>query len=476
MSASASRGQLDAVEELRTAPLRPFHVGLVVVIMLATLFDGYDTLNPSYVIHFVAGPWGLTHSNTGFLVSSGLIGFLVGALVHGPVADRIGRRPVLLTALAGSGAFSLLTAALADGFGSFVALRFLTGMFLGVIMPLGTAYINEFTPARSANRVVVIAISGYCLGGVAASLVGIYLTPHHGWHILYWLGGASIVLAAAIVPFLPESVQFLVLHGDHAGIARTLSRIRPERATTYGGAVFAQPRRRATTKEMLGTLVSQDYLRTTVSLWVCAFMVLFCIYGLSGWLPDAMEERGNGFAASFAFLAILQLAGIVGGIVVGMVCDGGRLSPAAGIAVLLAIATVAVAVVGAGAGTSGDLVMVGVAGFGIIGGQAVLDTLAAQSYPAHLRGTATGAMFGVGRVGGILGPYLIGWILDWTDGRTWVVFLAIAVATALGALTMALLALVRGATRAPDIPIPAQAAAPEALTPESQSTPRLSTP
>ncbi|SFJ26229.1 MFS transporter, AAHS family, 4-hydroxybenzoate transporter [Amycolatopsis sacchari] len=428
---------IDATGELRSARFGRFHLVLVVAVLLALLFDGYDTLNPSYVIHYTAGPWHLSHSETGFLVSSGLIGFLVGALVHGPIADRAGRRPVLLTALAGAGLFSLLTAVAANGFTSFVLLRFCTGLFLGVIMPLGTAYINEFAPARSANRVVAAALAGYCLGGVLASLVGIYVTPKAGWHALYWIGAAPLLLAVLLRPLLPESVQFQVLRGRHADVARTLAKIRPDR--NYQGAEFLQPRERASAREMLGTVVGRRFRPTSIALWVCAFMILFCIYGLSGWLPSVMEHRGNTFAASFWFLAILQLAGIVGGIAVAVVCDKLRADLAKGLVALMVIATLAVVLVGVSGGPVAPLVATGFAGFGIIGGQSALDTLSAQTYPAHLRSTGTGMMFGVGRVGGILGPYLIGWLLDWTDGATGVVFVALVVATAVAAVTAAAL-------------------------------------
>jgi MFS family permease len=426
---------IDALEVLRTAKFGRFHLLLVVGVMLAMVFDGYDTLNPSYVIHYTVEPWQLSHSATGLMVAIGLIGFLVGALAHGPVADRIGRRPVLLGALLGTGLMSLLTAVAANGFGSFILLRFLTGLFLGVIMPLGTAFINEFAPARSANRVVAAALAGYCLGGVLASLVGIYLTPGQGWHILYWIGAAPLVLGVLLLPLLPESVQFQVLRGRHAEVAKTLAKIHPDQAQRYEGARFVQPRERASTAEMIGTVVGRRFRPTSIALWVCAFMILFCIYGLSGWLPSVMESRGNGFAASFFFLAILQLAGIVGGVTVAVVCDRRKGNLALGLVILMIIATVAVVLVGASTGATAQLVFTGFAGFGIIGGQSVLDTLSAQTYPAHLRSTGTGMMFGVGRVGGILGPYLIGWLLDRTGGATGIVFIVMVVATAVAGIT-----------------------------------------
>lgn len=432
---------VDAIEQLRTAKFGRFHLVLVLGVMLAMVFDGYDTLNPSYVIHYTVKPWQLSHSATGLMVASGLVGFLIGALAHGPVADRIGRRPVLLGALFGAGLLSLLTAVAANGFGSFILLRLLTGLFLGVIMPLGTAFINEFAPAHSANRVVAVTIAGYCLGGVLASLVGIYVTPHLGWHSLYWIGAAPLVLGVLLLPLLPESVQFLVLRQRHEDVARTLRKIYPGRR--YQGVLFQQPRERASAREMIGTVVGSPFRRTSIALWVCAFMILFCIYGLSGWLPSVMESRGNGFATSFFFLAILQLAGIVGGITVAIVCDRRRGGLAVGLVVLMAIATLAVGAVGISTGAGAQLVCTGFAGFGIIGGQSVLDTLSAQTYPAHLRSTGTGMMFGVGRVGGILGPYLIGWLLDWTGGATGVVFVAMVVATVIAAITGSALAVFR---------------------------------
>lgn len=437
-TATTSTGTIDAVRELREAPLGRFHWLLIAGIMLATVFDGYDTLNPSYVIHFTVEPWHLSHSAAGFMVSVGLIGFLVGSLVHGPIADRIGRRPVLLASLAWAGVFSLLTALAGDTYGSFVSLRFLTGLGLGVIMPLGTAYINEFTPARSKNWAASLAISGYSIGGVLAAVVGIYLTPAHGWHVLYWIGALSLVLTALLIPVLPESVHFLTLRGRDERISRVLSAARPERRTSYAGASFLRVRDRAPVSEMLKTVVSPRYRKLTLALWACAFFVLFDIYGLSGWLPTVMEKRGDGFATSFAFGAILQVAGMVGGLVVALRSDRTGKSLGRGLPPLLALATVAMILVSFGGNAATDVVLVAIAGFGIIGGQFVLDNFTAQVYPAHLRSTGTGFMFGFGRIGAILGPYLVGWLLTWSGDRTAVVFATIAVTTA-GAGLVALL-------------------------------------
>jgi AAHS family 4-hydroxybenzoate transporter-like MFS transporter len=257
--------------------------------------------------------------------------------------------------------------------------------------------------------------------------------------VLYWIGALSLVLAVVLVPVLPESVQFLGLRGQDGRIARVLSSARPEQRDAYAGASFVRVRDRAPVGEMLATVASPRYRRTTAALWICAFFVLFDIYGLSGWLPTVMEQRGDGFAASFAFGAVLQVAGIAGGLVAALRSDRSGRGLGRGLTPLLLLATAAMVLVSFGGSTATDVVLVAAAGFGIIGGQFVLNNVAAQLYPVHLRSTGTGLMFGVGRVGAILGPYLIGWLLTWSGGSTAVVFAAVAVTTAGGAAVALLL-------------------------------------
>jgi AAHS family 4-hydroxybenzoate transporter-like MFS transporter len=151
-------------------------------------------------------------------------------------------------------------------------------------------------------------------------------------------------------------------------------------------------------------------------------------------MPTLMEARGNGFGTSFSFGAFLQLGGVAGGLFVALLDDRGRTDMRRGLVYLLALSTVAVALIAAIHGTAVNVVLVIVAGFGIVGGQFVLNGLCAQSYPTHVRSTGTGAMFGVGRVGAILGPYMGGWLLGWFHDDNTVLFVAVAVAAAIGAL------------------------------------------
>src|SRR5262249_38216836 len=157
-----------------------------------TLFDGYDTFNPAYVIHYVAGPWGLKPGQAGLLVSSGLVGFLIGAAVHGVIADRVGRRVTLLGGLWIMSIFTLATPILGTSFGAFCIIRLLTGLGLGVLLPLATTYINELTPRHVANTYTVWGVAlGWALGGTLAGVVGVLVTPHYGWQSLYYIGALS---------------------------------------------------------------------------------------------------------------------------------------------------------------------------------------------------------------------------------------------------------------------------------------------
>src|SRR5258708_22148966 len=232
---------IDVREEIANAPIGAYHRLIAALIWMGVFCDGYATFNPAYVIHYVMKPWHLLPSQAGFLVSSGLVGFMIGSLVQGKFSDRYGRRGVLVAALWIATIFSFATAVFANSFWSFCFLRLFTGVGLGALLPIGVTYVNEFAPRRFANTFSTWSWAfGWGTGGIAASAIGIFLTPRLGWQALYFAGSLSIVLVLLCHAVLPESLQFAALHGEKQGIAVTLGRLNPARAAFYAasGAQF----------------------------------------------------------------------------------------------------------------------------------------------------------------------------------------------------------------------------------------------
>lgn len=427
--------QLDVHEELSGATVGRSHRIFGVLITLITMFDGYDTFNPAYVIHYVMQPWGLMPSEAGLLVSSGLIGFLVAAVCHGMIADRLGRRGTMLAGLWIVNVFTLLTALFASSFVSFCALRFATGLGLGVLLPLGTTYINELAPQRVSNKFSLWGVTlGWSLGGVFAGLIGLFLTPRYGWQILYYVGALSIPLTFVVHAVLPESPKFLAARGRLVELRALLSRLRPERAAAYQTASFRAPTQ-AASWNTIGALLMPRYRRVSLTIWLTAFLTLFAIFGLTSWIPIVMLKRGETFAASFSFGALMQAASFIGGLALATLADRNLgLAPRylgawwmlGGIAVLALVFV---------SGHGFNLAIVAIAGFCIIGAQHVLNNFTAGSYETDFRASGVGMELGVGRVGAILGPYVIGLLQQVTGGPD-AVFWAIGGAAIVGGLTI----------------------------------------
>lgn len=408
--------ELDVHEELAEARVGPVHRTLGVLVALMTLSDGYDTFNAAYVIHYVAKPWGLSAGQAGFLVSSGLIGFLIGAAGQGMVSDRLGRRGTLLAGLWVVNVFTVLTPVLGTGFTQFCLLRVLTGIGLGTLLPLAATYINELAPRRVSNAFSLWGVAlGWSVGGTLAGLVGVFLTPLYGWQVLYWVGALSLPLTLLMHMTLPESPKFLALAGRHDDLRRLLVRLRPERAAAYAEAALrARPEPRV--GNPVAALLTPRYRRTSLTIWTTSFLSLFCIFGLTGWIPTVMMSRGETFAASFGFGALMQVMSFVGGLVLAMLADR---RPAASTRLLSAwwglggLSVIALIFLG---GHGVNFVCVAAAGFLIIGAQHVLNNFTAASYDTGIRASGVGMELGVGRVGAILGPVVAGLLQGATGG------------------------------------------------------------
>jgi AAHS family 4-hydroxybenzoate transporter-like MFS transporter len=207
-----------------------------------------------------------------------------------------------------------------------------------------------------------------------------------------------------------------------------LAKLRPERAHIHASATISADNNKATGNLIL-ELLRPGYRRTTIAIWVTAFLSLFCIFGLSGWIPTVMIQRGETFAASFGFGALMQIMSFIGAITLGHLVDRfghdrgllGLWWGLGGCAVLTLVFMNDHVV---------NVTCVAAAGFFIIGAQFVLNNFTAAAYETNVRATAVGMELGVGRVGAILGPFVAGALQ-----QTYESFLPMFVLIGLAALT-----------------------------------------
>jgi AAHS family 4-hydroxybenzoate transporter-like MFS transporter len=435
--------ELDVHEELAGARVGTLHRLLGALIALMTAFDGYDTFNPAYVIHYVVKPWSLSPSQAGFLISSGLIGFLVGAAGHGLVADRLGRRGTLLAGLWVVNVLTVLTPLLGQSFAIFCVLRVLTGVGLGTLLPLAATYINELAPRRVRNAFSLWGVAlGWSVGGTFAGLVGVFLTPRFGWEALYWVGTLSIPLTLLMHRALPESPKFLAVSGRLEEVRRLLTRLRPERAAIYADAGLVLPQAPQVGNSVTA-LLAPRYGRASVTIWVTSFLSLFCIFGLTGWIPTVMMGRGETFAASFGFGALMQIMSFVGGLALAMLADRRELASTGLLAAWWGLGGLSVLVMVFFGGHAVNLACVSAAGFLIIGAQHVLNNFTAGTYDTTVRASGVGMELGVGRAGAILGPFVAG-LLQGATGGPEAMFWTIGGAALVAAASIASLGIRRG--------------------------------
>jgi AAHS family benzoate transporter-like MFS transporter/AAHS family 4-hydroxybenzoate transporter-like MFS transporter len=394
-------------EEIEGAPIGSFHWKLGALIGLIMFFDGYELFNAAYVIPLILKSWRPSPSEIGMMLSSGIVGLSFGSLLQGVLADKIGRRKVMLWALYGMGIASLLLAAVAGTPLQFAGFRLCLGTALGMITPLTISYINEWAPKRTANVYTIWVFQfGFSLGGIAAGAAGAMLAPTLGWQAIYFAGAVSILVAVAAQFWLPESAQYLAARQDHAGIARILAKLRPERSHLYQGANFGAAPTAVRVGSMKAILQAPYRTRTLVA-WLSGALSLFCIHGLTGWLPTLMVQRGEAMSSAAAYGSMIMTASLFGGLGSGWLADRVK-SRVKAMVVWYGAAAMVMVALGYAHGQVLMMALVAAAGFFVFGGQSVLNNYIAMIYPTEIRSTGVGIAVGINRVGGMLGPVVIG--------------------------------------------------------------------
>jgi AAHS family 4-hydroxybenzoate transporter-like MFS transporter len=416
--------RIDVSEVIDRGGLRPVQVLVLALCALCLVVDGFDVQALSYVAPAIAREWHIAKAGFGPVFGAALLGMCLGALTMGAVADRYGRKPVLVGALLFVSACSFATM-YATSLNELLLCRLVTGLGMGAIVPNATALAGEYSPARMKVGLMMLISTGFIAGGVAGGVYAASLVPAHGWQSVFLAGAiAPAAIAVLMIFLLPESLQFMVLRGrPAAGIARVLSRIAPD-AGIGAGTTFAS-REAAGGSASIAALFRDRMAGGTLLLWTINFMNLLCAYFLANWLPSVMGEAGHAPADAVLAGTMLWGGGMAGNLLLGWMIDRhgfGRV-----LVSVFACASLAIAAIGQVAGVMPSaLAAIAVAGFCVIGGQAALNAVAAIYYPTAIRTTGIGWAMGIGRLGSILGPVVGGELLrlNWASGD---LFLAAAV-------------------------------------------------
>ncbi|WP_265938453.1 MFS transporter [Bacillus thuringiensis] len=345
---------------------------------LGWLFDAMDVGMLSFVMVALQKDWGLTSQEMGWIGSINSIGMAVGALIFGILSDKIGRKSVFIITLLlfsiGSG-LTALTTTLA----MFLVLRLVIGMGLGGELPVASTLVSESVEAHERGKIVVLLESFWAGGWLIAALISYFVIPKYGWEIAMVLSAVPALYALYLRWNLPDSPR------------------------------FQKVEKRPSVIENIKSVWSGEYRKATIMLWILWFCVVFSYYGMFLWLPSVMVLKGFSLIKSFQYVLIMTLAQLPGYFTAAWFIE--RLGRKF-VLVTYLIGTACSAYL---FGVADSLTVLIVAGmllsFFNLGAWGALYAYTPEQYPTVIRGTGAGMAAAFGRIGGILGPLLVGYLV-----------------------------------------------------------------
>ena len=395
--------------KIEQSPMGAYQWMIVAMAAIMNLLDGFDVLALAFTATAIQNEFGLTRIELGYLLSAGLVGMAAGSLFLAPLADKIGRRPLLLMAVLLS-TIGMLGSAFISQYQWLGFWRVITGFGVGGILVGTNVITSEYSSRKWRSFAISVYAAGFGVGAVLGGMFAVMLQGEYGWRSVF-LAGAILTGLFLVLLFiwLPESIDFLTTKQPKN--AEVQLNLIAKKIGLAGDWKLPAKTEKVKTKLPISQLFSEKYLHSTLLIWTAFFAIMFSFYFISSWTPALLKEAGMTTEQSVSVGMMISLGGTCGALIYGLLASRWTargvlilftvLSSAATIIFILSSSVLWIAMV------SG--ILVGVLMNGCISG---LYTLNPLTYDADIRSTGVGWSIGIGRIGAILAPTIAGQLLD----------------------------------------------------------------
>ena len=400
--------QSELLKALNQGKITTIQIGVIVICWFINMLDGFDVLAIAYTAPSITEEWALAPEKLGVVLSAGLVGMALGTMFIAPLADRFGRRRIILWCLAIIG-FAMMATASASSISLLISARIVTGLGLGGLLASPNTMVAEYSSDRRRSFAVSFLQSGYPIGALVGGLIAAPLIPAFGWQMVFIIGGAStLVMVVVVLLFLPESLHYLLEQRPKNALSqvnRILSRLGHRSISDLPQMLENSPP--ASIKEIFSPALKTN----TLLLWLSFFMSMLTLYFLLLWTPQIIVNAGLPKEQGILVGAMLNGGGLIGMLLLGYFAERfGLHRLIIGFFLMAALTMVTFALVDASATVL--LLLAFALGFFAVGGMIGLYAVAADLYPTSLRNTGLGWGIGIGRLGAILGPYVAGVLMS----------------------------------------------------------------
>lgn len=399
---------IDVQKNIDESKFNFFNFKVLFWCFLIILIDGYDVAIAGVAIPSIMENMGVSAVTAGFMASSALFGMMFGGIFMGSISEKIGRRWSLSICIF---LFSVFTAAagMCDDPYTFSLMRFLAGIGIGGVQPNITAHMTEYAPKKIRSMMTAIMFSGYALGAVCAAVLGKQFILQFGWQVVFYAAALPVILIPFIIKFMPDSMLYMQKKNDRKSLEKALVAINPKLDLSKPYTLKLTEKEQTSSAPVI-QLFQNGRALSTVMFWISITTGLFMVYALSTWLTKLMAMSGYSLGSSLSFVIALNIGAIFGSIFCGWLADRFQIKWV--VVSMFAFGSIFLYMMTLNLPTHLLYILIALVGSCTTGAQIIAYAFCGQFYPSHIRSTGIGFATGIGRLGAILAPVIIGIIVN----------------------------------------------------------------